>query len=61
MKIEFKSESSIDGVFYFTEVNENRIVGSTKMDKDKAYEIFLRIVELKGEVRKLETIETIEL
>ena len=58
MTIEFKKETDLNGVFYFTEVNGRRVVGSTKMNKDEAYNIFLRVVENEGEINKVETLET---
>jgi len=61
MKIDFIKNSDLDGTFYYTEVDGKRVIGSTKMDKDKAYEIFLRIVENNGKTSIIEKLETREL
>lgn len=59
MKIEFKKRTSLDGIVYWTEVNNQMVIGSTKSNKDEAYDLFLRVVSLEGEVNKIETLETI--
>lgn len=61
MKIEFKKQTDLDGTFYFTEVNGRRVSGSTKSNKDDAYNIFLTVVENEGEINKIETLETKEI
>lgn len=59
MKIEFKKRTTLDGIVYWTEVNKQVVIGSTKSNKDEAYDLFLRVVSLEGEVNKIETLETI--
>jgi prophage tail gpP-like protein len=61
MKIEFIKKSDLDGVFYYTEIDGKLVIGSTKMDKVKAYDIFLRLVENEGKTFNIETLETKEL
>lgn len=57
MKIELMKKSDLGGDYYYVTVNDRVVVGSTRFDKDKAEEIFKRIVELKG---KTETTEMID-
>lgn len=59
MKIEFKKRTTLEGIVYWTEVNNQVVIGSTKSNKDEAYDLFLRVVSLEGEINKIEILETI--
>ena len=59
MTIEFKKETdrSLNAVFYYTVV-DGLVVGSISMKKDEAYDFFLKVVENKGLLKTVETLET---
>ena len=56
---EFKTRTTYDGQYWFTEINGSYITGSLNHDKDKAYAFFLKLVEESDFTPKTETLETI--
>lgn len=60
MKIEFVKQETIDGTYYQTQINGSLVIGSTKMDKDKAEEIYNRIVECNGRINQVQILKSID-
>ena len=58
MKIEFKKETVNGKDTYFTYCDGRFVDGSVHYDKDEAYELFMSVVENKGILKTIETIET---
>ena len=57
--IKFNQETNITtgDIWYYTSVNEQPVSGSFSKDRGYAYDIFLKVVENKGDVKKQEVIE----
>lgn len=57
MKIELIKKSDLDGVHYYTTVNDRIVIGSAKLNKEEAEAVFKRIIKNKGNVELLEMID----
>ena len=58
MTIEFKKETNLNGVFYYTKIDGIMVSGSISTKRDEAYDFFLKVVENKGLLKTVETLET---
>lgn len=60
MEIEFIKETDLKETWYYTKSNGMPVSGSFSKDKDEAYNMFIKIVEMKGVTKSVEILETIK-
>ena len=58
IKVEFKTTIKYNEQYWFTEVNGSFVSNSLSYDKEKAYNLFLDIINKQGFTTKTETLET---
>lgn len=61
MVIKLIKKTDVEGVYYYTTVNEKIVIGSTKYDIKEAEKVFRIVVENKGDFSAIEVINIVTL